>query len=375
MKKIKLFILKICLAVLRFIYFFIKLFPTKNKIVMISRQSNNISMDFQLIKDYYLKDHKDYKVVMLCKTLDNKIGYIFHMFRQMYHVATSRVVILDSYCIVVSVLKHKKSLKVIQIWHAVGSMKKFGYAMLDKEEGNDSDLARIMCMHKNYDYILISSKNFIKDYLEGFNCKEEQVLEIPLPRVDLLLDKNYVKQKQKELYKRIPVLKEKKNILYCSTFRKGNNLDNSHIERLTNCIDFNKYNLLYKPHPLNKIDTNDDRIIKDFSDTYEALMTADYVICDYSSIIYEIGLLNKPIYIYAYDWEEYKEKRELNFDMEHEIPTLFTKDPQEIINAIENDDFDFEAYKKFVDKNVHVCKKGSLYEISSLIDSLIKKSL
>lgn len=375
MKNIKLFIVRIGLACLRFIYFFIKLFPTKNKVVMISRQGNNPSMDFKLIKDYFLERHEDYKVVFLCKKLDNKFTYIFHMFKQMYHVATSKIVVLDSYCIIVSVLNHKKDLKVIQIWHAVGSMKKFGYAMLDKEEGSSSEIAHLMRMHKNYDYILISSKNFIKDYVEGFNCSEDQVLEIPLPRVDLILDKKFQEKKKQELYKRIPVLKEKKNILYCSTFRKGNNLDNSHIKKLTDCIDFNKYNLLYKPHPLSTIDTDDDRIIKDFKDTYEALMVADYVICDYSSIIYEVGLLNKPIYIYAYDWEEYKSKRELNFDMEHEIPTLFTKDPKKIIKAIEKNEFDFKAYKKFVDKNVHVCKKGSLYEINNLMDNIIKKSL
>ena len=34
----------------------------------------------------------------------NKFKYFLHMFVQMYHIATSKVVILDSYCIVVSIL-------------------------------------------------------------------------------------------------------------------------------------------------------------------------------------------------------------------------------------------------------------------------------
>ncbi len=371
MKKIKLFLLQIAVLGLKFIYAFLKLLKTKNKITFISRQGNSPSIDFEILSKRIKDKYPDYQVVMLTKKLDNKIAYMFHMLVQMYHVATSKIVILDSYCIVVSVLKHKKSLKVIQMWHAVGSMKKFGYAMLGKEEGNDKDIARIMCMHKNYDYILISSKNFMKDYLEGFHCDENQVLEIPLPRVDWLLDEKYRNRKKQELLKKFPALRGKKNILYCSTFRKHASNSVEHIDKLVECIDFNKYNLLYKPHPLNTIKPTDSRIIQSFQNTYEALMVADYVICDYSSIIYEVGLLKIPIYLYAYDWEEYKTKRELNFDLQKEVPTLFTDNPKIIMDAIENDRFDFDGYQRFVEKNIHIPKDGCTNEILKLIEKIL----
>lgn len=372
MKKIKLCLLKIALFFLKLLYAFIKLFPTSKKITFISRQGNSPSIDFKILSEEIKRQYPDYKVVMLTKKLDNKVSYIFHMVSQMYHIATSKIVILDSYCIVISVLNHKKSLKVIQMWHAVGSMKKFGYAMLGKKEGNDPDIARIMKMHKNYDYLLISSMNFIKDYEEGFHCERNQVLEIPLPRVDLLLDREYIDKKGKEIKERIPKLKGKKNILYCSTFRKNGSTSVEHIDRLMECIDFKKYNLLYKPHPLNTLKVTDDRIIQDFSSTYEALTVADYVICDYSSIIYEVGLMQIPIYLYAYDWEEYKTERELNFDIEHDVPTLFTADPQKIMDAIEKNDFNFEAYQKFTNKNVCVPKNGCLDAIMNLIKELLQ---
>jgi len=52
------FILYILRAVMSFIYFFIKLFPIqKNKILMISRQSNEISIDFEMLKDEMLKNN------------------------------------------------------------------------------------------------------------------------------------------------------------------------------------------------------------------------------------------------------------------------------------------------------------------------------
>lgn len=371
MKKIKIIILKIGLFILNIIYAIFKILPTKNKVTFISRQSNSAPLDFTLLREKLNSECPKTKTVILAKKIENKFSYAFHMLRQMYNIATSKVVILDSYCILISVLKHKKSLKVIQIWHAVGSMKKFGYAMIGKQEGADPEIADVMKMHKNYDLVLISSFGFIKDFLEGFRVEKEKIVEAPLPRVDLLLDENFKKQKREELYLKNPKLKEKKNILYCSTFRKDGKNDGKNITDLINEVDFEHYNLLYKPHPLNTVKCNDERVICDFISTYEALMVADYVICDYSSIIYEIGLLNLPLYLYAYDWEEYKTKRELNVDLEHDTGLVFTKNIKEIIKKIENNEFDDKVWKEFVSKNVTIPKEGCRQKIVNIIKQYI----
>ena len=191
MDKIILRILKIGLNI---VYFFMKLLPTKNRIVMISRQSNNIPIDFELLRKEL---SKKYEVKCLCKKLEGKeksgfkerIKYGFHMFTQMYYLATSRVCILDSYCPTVSILKHKKKLTIIQIWHSIGTMKRFGYTALDKEDGNSSDIAKIMNMHKNYDFVCASSLAYANDLATGFNISEDKVKEYTLPRIDLLNDK------------------------------------------------------------------------------------------------------------------------------------------------------------------------------------------
>ena len=364
-------IIKICLFFLRLIYSILKLFPTRDEIVFISRQSNDISLDFELIKNKINDTYPNYKTVVLTKRLDNKLTYIPHIIKQMYHLSRSRLVIIDSYCIAVSVLKHKKSLKVLQIWHSVGCMKKFGYAMINKEEGSTEEIANLMCMHKNYDKVLISSKFFIKDFFEGFRIEENKVVEIPLPRVDLLLDKKYQEDTRKKLYKEIPSLKNKKNILYCTTFRKDKNQSNEHIKKLIEVIDFDKYNLLYKPHPLSKIDYDDPRLITNFSSTFEALSVADYVISDYSSIIYEIGLLKLPLYLYAYDWDEYKHKRELNLDIEKDPGLLFTSDPLKIIKEINNNKYDFTKWNDYVNKNIKVTNKKCIDRIMDLIKEML----
>lgn len=121
-------ILKIAVNILKLIYLPFKLLKTKNKIVYISRQFNNSTLDFTLLKEAVSELNGEVENVILTKRMEkgiiNSISYIFHIFKQMYHVSTAKVVVVDTYCIVVSVLKHKKETQIIQIWHALRSYKK-----------------------------------------------------------------------------------------------------------------------------------------------------------------------------------------------------------------------------------------------------------
>ena len=49
----------------------------------------------------------------------------------MYHLATASVCVLDAYWPAISLLHHKKSLTVIQMWHALGKIKPVSYTHLD----------------------------------------------------------------------------------------------------------------------------------------------------------------------------------------------------------------------------------------------------
>lgn len=356
-------IIKIGTLFLNIIYLFIKLIPTKNKITMISRQSNDEPMDFRLIREEIEKRDKNIKVVVLAHQLDgginstllNKIKYVFHMFRQMYNIATSKVVILDTYCMVISILKHKKRLKIVQIWHSMGTMKKFGYAVLGLNEGSNEKIAYAMKMHKNYDYIFASSDAYKSHLASGFNCNPDIILTYPLPRYDLLKDKNYDKKCKDNIESAYPILKKKKNILYCPTFRKYECGFEEALNKLIKSVDLDKYNLILKLHPLSKtnIDIENKCVIVDnkFS-TFDMLSIADYVISDYSCVIYEAAVKNIALYFYNFDMDTYLDKRGLAIDYYKELPGVISKDPKDIINDIEKNNYDYTKLKKFSDKYV-----------------------
>lgn len=333
-----------------------KLLQTQNKIVMISRQSNTINKDFKLLNQEL---EKKYKVIILCKTLKGKenanykdiIKYGMHMFKQMYHLSTSKVCILDSYCPTVSILKHKKDLTIIQIWHSIGTMKKFGYTVIDKKEGSSRKLALTMKMHQNYNIVYCSSKEYLTHLEKGFNIEKSKIKVFTLPRIDLLNDKEYEKNIRNEIIKKYPILKEKKNIVYAPTFRKNEENFKIKLNELFDSIDYKKYNLIIKLHPLSNINFDNKKVIFDTSfSTFDMLFIADKLISDYSCIVYEAGIRNIPLYFYCFDIDKYNNNRGLAIDI-NELPGYIEKDAKNLIKSLEKK-YDIEYQKKFIKKYV-----------------------
>lgn len=353
-------IIRVGIVILNILYSIIKIFPTKEKITMISRQSNNEPVEMKMIKDGIMKRNKNIDVVILCKTLEGReksslmsqIKYGFHMFVQMYHIATSKVVILDSYCIAVSVLKHKKDLCVIQMWHSMGTMKKFGYTTLGTEEGSKKELAEAMKMHENYKYVFASSPAYRDHLAAGFNCDQEKVVTMPLPRLDLLQNEEYGKNIRKKVYDKYPVLEKKPVILYCPTFRKEEEDFKFALDKLVEAVDTSKYNLVVKLHPLSKAETADNVIVAREFSSFDILFVADYVISDYSCIVYEAAVLDIPLYFYNFDMDMYEVGRGLAIDYEKELPGVISKDAYEITEAIENQPYNIEELRKFREKYI-----------------------
>lgn len=345
---------------LQAIYQLLKLFPVRDKIVMISRQSNKPSVDFLLLRDELLTEAPSVKVVFLCKTLEGgvnstfrrRLEYFFHMFCQMYHLATSKVAVLDTYCIVVSLLKHRKNLKVIQMWHSMGTMKLFGYTAVGSGEGSSREVAESMHMHENYDYFIAASPNY-KDHLaRGFRCDADKAFISPLPRYDLLKSKEYKELKKKQIYEMYPEFMGKKMILYCPTFRKDEAQMKKALEDLIESLP-SGYNLVMKLHPLSKIVLKGEQVYTaDYFSTFEMLFAADYVISDYSCIVYEAGILELPLYFYTFDMSQYTKNRGFALDYKNEMPGIISDNPEVIMKAIKANEINIEDVRTFTNRYI-----------------------
>lgn len=342
---------------LNIIYFIFKLKRTKDKVTIISRQSDKETIDISLLSRQFSSMTNSPEVLILTKTigvgLRGKLSYLFHIiFEQMPAIATSKIVLIDGYCIPISILNHKEELIVIQMWHAMGALKKFGYSILGNDEGSSVQIATLMNMHKGYDYIFASGENCVKYLSEAYNAKEDKFVIMPLPRLDLVKDENLIKVTSQKITQTYKFSSSKKNILYSPTFRKDNiNLD--YVFELIECIDYEKYNLFVVPHPLmpKNIKIQKATIVYDFS-SIEMLSVCDYVITDYSAFVFEAAAACKPIFLYTPDIGEYSLKRGFYIDIKKEEFCKISDNPFEIKTAIEQNEYDFNKIKLFASKYI-----------------------
>lgn len=308
-----------------------------DKITFLSWQSDNPSVDFKLLADDISAKKAEVKTVFLTKrfkkSISGGLSYYFHMYRQMYHIVSSKVLVLDSYVPIVSILNHKNELKVVQLWHALGAIKQFGYQTVGKPGGRSESSAKNLNMHKNYNWIISSSKKTSVFYSKAFDYTLENMLECGLPRIDYLL--NNKEKLKKQICEAYPVLSNgKKNVLYAPTFR---NNGTEKTKELIDAFDAEEYNLIIKPHLRQSITMDEKKVISPKGYTSMELLTiTDYLITDYSAIALEAAVLDVPTLYFLYDYEEYKLENGLNMDPYEIAPENVFENAENSINAITN---------------------------------------
>ena len=239
----KYLILKILVFIFRIIFYPFIFLPITKKITLISRMSDNKTLDINLLEKKLKLKYNDYKIVVLSdyfgKKISKKIKYLLKISKYVFHIYTSKIVICDCYIPAISLLKKKKGVTIIQVWHASGAYKKFGYSSLNTYEGFESKYAQILNMHKNYDYVVATSDYSKTKFSEAFSINQNKIIISHLLRYKYLFDN---KEKfRDEIMNCFRLNNNKINILYAPTFRKSKR---NYFKKVIDAIDYDKYNLI-----------------------------------------------------------------------------------------------------------------------------------
>lgn len=325
------------------VYLPMRLLPRRAKVVMTSREHTAASADFHDLVAALHRRHPELPVVLLVRMVPEgllgQLRYVAHLLVQLYHVATCRVLVVDTYSMVASLLPHGRGLRVIQIWHALGAFKKFGLSILDRPEGRDSRLARTLKMHQGYDVVLASSPASRPAFAEAFGVRPDQVTVAPLPRVDRLLDPKRAKYARQQIYRAHPSWTGERIALFAPTFRMdgGGAVDTAELARALRGIGLR---LVVKAHPLSPAAVSPAgtetgvETAKGFS-TQDLLHVADVFITDYSSALFEAALLGVPSYFLAPDLDEYLASRDFYLDYRRDLPGPVVTTVAELVDAIQ----------------------------------------
>ena len=442
-------LIKIGTGALNAVYSVMKLAPVKNRIVFLSRQSNKPSYDIRAL-DGWFRD-KGFETVVLCREMGEGpaayAGYMLHMLKQMRCMAGAKMVILDTYCIAACLLHHRDDLLIAQMWHALGSLKKFSLSILDQAGGRSSETANIMHMHEQYDIIFTSSQASRGAFAEAFGYDEEAltVMSLPrvdaildtyciaacllrhrdelliaqmwhalgslkkfslsildqaggrssqtanimhmheqydiiftsseasrgafaeafgydeealtvmrLPRVDAILDQERDEKNKEKIRSTYPRIGEggRRVLLYAPTFRKGKDISED-VKRLIDTVDYSRYDLIVKLHPLDAARIAGGQAIVDrkFS-TMDMLSICDVVITDYSAVTYEAALKGRPLVFYAFDIGDYIAGRDFYLDYNSEIPGPVRESAAEVMEIIDRGEWEPDKVRQFADKYI-----------------------
>lgn len=344
-----------CFSLLALPYRHCKVQP--KQVTFLSNRSNRLSGN---IKSVFLEMTKvpGVEITVLCHK-----GNLLHslpVLRQFLRLyATSKVVFVDDYYHLLSYVKKKPEVQLVQLWHACGAFKTFGYS----RQGEQA-LPQGSPNHRQYDYAIVSSQQVCPCYAEGFGIDLQKVLPLGSPRCDRFADDRYKAAFTKRFYAENPQLADKKIVLFAPTFRGGGQgncyypLEKFRPDDLLDALPEDTV-LATKMHPyLTERPTcqraeHANRFI-DLTDRYDVndlLFVSSVLITDYSSVVYEASILNLPMLFYAFDLESYCKERDFYCDYASFVPGRIVRTMEELTHALQTEDYQQEKVAPFYTRN------------------------
>lgn len=312
------------------------------RVLFLSRQSNAASPDYQALAAEF--ERRGFQVDMIIGLFNKReaLSYGMRLFEEARKIGQASVVFLDGFDPVVSLLDlecvslspEEAELKgirytefparpvVIQLWHAFGAFKKFGFQTIGSREGRSSESADLVKMHRNYSWVICSGESCRAAFAEAFNYPVSRVVALSRPERDRL-------EALRETVESAPDAALPR-ILFAPTLRR-NSASSHPFRQLKESESFaalaSQAELLWTFHPLES-EPGDIDLSK------EVLASSDYVITDYSSVVYEAELLGKRIAFYVPDVDEYLESPGLNLNPVEVCPEISFRTEADLQEAL-----------------------------------------
>lgn len=355
--------------------------PMDEKLVIFaSFRSKELSGNLKHFYDEVAK--RGYKTKSFLRGSVNKIKSLQFALQFTKCFARAKCVVVDDYFPPLYANMPRKGQKIVQLWHGAGAFKKWGYATADKSWGLDKDVLEKFPIHNNYTHVIVSSEEVIPHYQKAFNIKPDVIFPLGFPRSDVFFDAGYIKESREQLERIFPEARGKKVILYAPTFRGSTATSAANENKIDYKAFYENFHedhvFITKFHPfVESPDTNDKAypgFLMDVTNLLEinsALCAADILITDYSSLIFEYALLERPMVFFAYDLDEYIDARDFFYSYDELVPGPIAKDNPGLINAVREVEksFPLETIRAFKAKFMSACDGQSTKRI---VDEVLK---
>lgn len=365
---------KIAAFLFNALYIICRLGGRREEVLFITRQASTPSDDFIAIGKAY--EDAGYQVVFLSQRLTKRaaLAYAVLVVREIYHLAKCQVCFVDRYDPVISLLHFKtKQVEVepgedyvrfdevpvepviVQLWHAFGAFKKFGYQTVDTAEGHPLSEMELFKIHRNYTWVICSGEGARRPFAEAFGYPVSRVLPLGRPEYKTLCDEHASCKETKMLDRdqsESSLQSKRIRVLFAPTVRKYDKSVHPFAELFTireTFLDQEQFEEIWSFHPLDV----GEAVVGGVPPTLE---NADVVVTDYSSIVYEAYLMGKPVFFYTPDLEHYLATPGLNANPEELSLPLVADTLEQLVEmmgayAKRPSAYNWEAFEAFIGRS------------------------
>ncbi len=236
-------------------------------------------------------------------------------------------------------ISKRKGQFYIQTWHGMVALKRIEK---DAAEHLSEDYVRGAKHDSAMADLILSGCGFFTKLCRRAFWYDGEILECGSPRLDVLFQQT--PEKQQRVKEALGIPADKKVLLYAPTFRAGGETD-CYIRDYQQILDVLKkrtgedWVAAVRLHPnvagQAGFITYSETVINatDYPDLYELIPAADLVISDYSSLMFDAGLIDKPVFLYATDIADYAADRNFYFDID-KLPFPLAHDPEELLENL-----------------------------------------
>lgn len=347
----------------------IAMVPVKKQVLFVTVRGNQLADNIKAAYEAY-----DGKKVCFAKRYPHSVKDKARLYLKLFG---SKVIITDDYLKYFRMFEMKPKQRVIQIWHACGAFKKFGLDYIS------SSIEKEKQTHEQYDAVIVSAESIREIYAKAFGISTDKVQALGVPRTDLLLNQDNLKKERAEFFEKYPSLQNKTLLLYAPTFREDGtvrvelhpHLDWAEISRTFG----NDKVLIIRNHPIMKYDLLKGEKYKNIinmpnEDTNRLMNVCDVTITDYSSIVFEAALLNKPLVLYCPDYESYE--RDFYLQFPEDLYGEFAQNQTQLLAAIDTalKNPDEVGMKRFRQAYMGSCDGHSAEKVTNLIKQYLNEA-
>ncbi|WP_444964678.1 CDP-glycerol glycerophosphotransferase family protein [Pediococcus pentosaceus] len=229
-------------------------------------------------------------------------------------IKLARVTLFDNYYPELSAINKTKKDYFIQMWHANGAIKAFGWEDPSTYHRSVEDQQRFQRVYDSFDQIVVGSEKMADVFQRSWHVASDKIDRIGYPRTDKYFEESWIEKARKKIQTKLPELTKKRVILYAPTYRKDVSFSLPDDWRKIKVPQDAVLIVRLHPHLANVerqiVDASPDRVIMvdHFISTQELLCVADTLITDYSSIAFDFSLLDnaRSVIFFTYDLEEFE---------------------------------------------------------------------